>query len=74
MVSDLIAWLFEATLAGSAAILVVLVLRRWLLSAFGASAAHAAWVLVLVATCLLLARQQRRFLQARCVACSGSTR
>ncbi|WP_146908449.1 M56 family metallopeptidase [Arenimonas daejeonensis] len=46
MAVDLIAWLLEATLAGSAAILAVLLLRRWLLPAFGASAAYAAWMLV----------------------------
>ena len=38
MASELLAWLLEATIAGSAAILVVLLLRRPLCSAFGASA------------------------------------
>lgn len=46
MASELTAWLFEATLAGSAAILVVLMLRRPLRAAFGAGAAYAAWGLV----------------------------
>lgn len=54
MAGDLMAWLLEATLAGSAAILAVLLLRRWLLAAFGASAAYAAWLLVPAALLAIL--------------------
>lgn len=49
MASDLSAWLFEATFAGSAAILAVLLLRRPVRAAFGARAAYAMWLLVPVA-------------------------
>lgn len=38
--------LIETTLAGSAAIALVLLLRRWLRVAFGASVAYASWLLV----------------------------
>lgn len=53
--ADLGAWLVEATLAGSAALLVVLALRGPLRRVFGAGAAYAAWSalpVVLVATLL----------------------
>ena len=53
--ADLSAWLVEATLAGSAALLVVLALRGPLRRVFGAGAAYAAWSalpVVLVGTLL----------------------
>ena len=43
---ELLLFLIEATLAGSAAILVVLMLRRPVLAAFGARAGYATWWLV----------------------------
>jgi bla regulator protein BlaR1 len=46
MVGELSAWLAEATVAGTAAIVLVLLLRRPLRAAFGAGAAYAAWSLV----------------------------
>lgn len=47
--ADLYAWLIEATLATSAALLAVLFLRKPLRAAFGAGASHAAWTAVPVA-------------------------
>jgi beta-lactamase regulating signal transducer with metallopeptidase domain len=47
--ADLYAWLVEATLATSAAIVAVLALRKPLRGAFGAGVAYAAWGLVPVA-------------------------
>ncbi len=47
--ADLYAWLIEATLATSAAMLAVLALRKLLRAAFGSGACHAAWSAVPVA-------------------------
>ena len=47
--AELYAWLVEATLAVSAALLLVLALRKPLRAAFGANACHAAWSAVPVA-------------------------
>jgi bla regulator protein BlaR1 len=46
MASELYVWLVESTLATSAAIITVLLLRRPVRAAFGAGAAYAAWGLV----------------------------
>lgn len=51
---DLIQLLVESTLAGSVAVLLVLLLRRHLRSAFGASVAYAAWTLVPAALVAML--------------------
>ncbi len=53
-VADLVQLLVETTLAGSAAVLLVLLLRRRLRAAFGASVAYATWALVLVALVAVL--------------------
>ena len=47
--ADLYAWLIEATLATSAAVLAVLALRKPLRAVFGAGACYAAWTAVPVA-------------------------
>ena len=47
--ADLYAWLIEATLATSAAVLALLALRKPLRAAFGAGACYAAWTAVPVA-------------------------
>ena len=49
MQSELMAWLLESTLASSAAILVVLLLRGVVRRVFGAGVAYALWLLVPVA-------------------------
>lgn len=54
MNSDPIAWLGQTTLATSAALLFVLLLRRPLRAAFGAGAAYALWALVPVALIAVL--------------------
>ena len=46
MLPDLLQWLVQSTVASSAAILLVLVLRRPLRAAFGAGIAYALWALV----------------------------
>ncbi len=55
MAADFLAWLFEATMALSAAIVLVMMLRRPLRMVFGAPVAYAAWLalpLSVVAVCL----------------------
>ncbi len=54
MSSELMAWLGETTLATSAALVVVLLLRRPMRAAFGAGAAYALWALVPVALIAVL--------------------
>lgn len=54
MAAELFADLCETTVAGSAAILLVLLLRRPLRRAFGAGIAHAAWALVPLAMVAVL--------------------
>lgn len=51
---ELWAWLIESTLAGSAAIVLVLALRKPMRRAFGAQLAYAVWLLVPVAWLALL--------------------
>ena len=45
-IAEFFAWLKLATLASSAALIVILLLRTWLRRAFGAVAAHAVWWLL----------------------------
>ncbi|TAA41350.1 TonB family protein [Pseudoxanthomonas winnipegensis] len=54
MSSELMAWLGETTLATSAALVVVLLLRRPMRAAFGAGAAYALWALMPVALITVL--------------------
>lgn len=46
MATELLAWMLEATLASSAALLLVLAVRRPLRAFFGAGACHAVWAVV----------------------------
>lgn len=59
MIAELLRFLTEATLATSAAALVVLLLRRSLIARLGASIGYAAWVLVPVAALAVLLPSER---------------
>jgi len=64
MSADLLAVLARATLAASAAIIVVLLLRRPLRAAFGAQIAYAFWLLVPIATLAAFLPARRIFVSA----------
>jgi TonB family protein len=63
-VADLLQALFEATVATTAAVLLVLALRRRLRATFGAGVAYAAWALVPVAAIAVLLPAANRPLMA----------